>query len=156
MAAALRLLAARPRSETQLRERLLERACRELVDECIARLMEMGYVDDLRYAEGYASHRLRNKSVGRSRVARELARREVSQDVINEALDSVFEETDEETLIDRAIEKRIRLRGRPKDASDVKKMFAHLMRLGFGYDLIMRKLRAIRAADDLEVTGDEQ
>ena len=155
MAAALRLLAARPRSESQLRERLLERADRELVDECIARLKEMGYIDDLRYAESYASHRVRNKSVGRSRVARELAGREVSKDVIDEALDSVFEETQEETLIDRAIEKRIRLRGRPTDANDAKKMFAHLMRLGFGYDLIMRKLRAIRAGDELEVTGDE-
>lgn len=156
MAAALRLLAARPRSETQLRQRLLERADSQLVDECIARLREMGYIDDLRYAEGYASYRVRNKSVGRSRVARELARREVSKDVIDEALDSVFEETDEETLIDRAIEKRIRLRGRLKDAGDVKKMIAHLMRLGFGYDLIRRRLRAIRDAEDLEVTGDEQ
>jgi regulatory protein len=155
MAAALRLLAARPRSESQLRERLLERADRELVDECIARLKEMGYVDDLRYAESYASHRVRNKSIGRSRVSRELARREVPNDVIDEALDSVFEDTDEEALIDRAIEKRIRLRGRLKDAGDVKKMIAHLMRLGFGYDLIRRKLRAIRD-EDLEVTGDEQ
>jgi regulatory protein len=154
MAAALRLLSARPRSESQLRERLMERADRELVDDCIARLKEMGYIDDLRYAESYASHRVRNKSLGRSRVARELARREVSEDVIAEALSSVFEETDEETLIDRAIEKRIRLRGRLKDASDVKKMIAHLMRLGFGYDLIKRKLRAIRD-EDLEMAGDE-
>ncbi len=156
MAAALRLLAARPRSESQLRERLLERADAGLVDQCIERLKEMGYLDDLRYAESYASHRVRNKSIGRARVARELARREVSGDVIAEALDSVFEETDEETLIDRAIEKRIRLRGRLKDANDAKKMIAHLMRLGFGYDLIRRKLRAVRDTDDLEVTGDEQ
>jgi regulatory protein len=138
-----------------LRERLLQRADRELVDECIARLKEMGYVDDLRYAESYASHRVRNKTVGRSRLSRELARREVPEDVIDEALDSVFEDTDEETLIDRAIEKRIRLRGRLKDAGDVKKMIAHLMRLGFSYDLIKRKLRAIRN-EDLEVAGDEQ
>jgi regulatory protein len=146
MASALRLLSARPRSESQLRQRLLQKpwADPQTADRCIARLKEMGYLDDRRFAENYAAHRLHIKPVGRARLRRELAGREVEQEIIDQALDSVFEESNEEELIDRAIARRIRLRGRPADAADQKKMFAYLMRLGFDCDLIARRLREMR------------
>jgi SOS response regulatory protein OraA/RecX len=57
----------------------------------------------------------------------------------------VFEEVGEESLIDRAIQKRIRTHGRPTDRGSAKRMFDHLARLGFGYDLIIKKLRALKA-----------
>ena len=65
--------------------------------------------------------------------------------ISEEALDEAFEEVDEESLIDRAIEKRIRTHGRPENRNDAKRMFDYLARLGFGYDLIRRKLQALRA-----------
>jgi regulatory protein len=147
MARALNILAARPRSETQLRERLLgkEWAEPQLVDECISRLKELGYVNDDLFAQGYASSRVNVRPIGRSRVARELAGKKVARKTIDEALDTVFEEVGEETLIDRAIEKRIRTHGRPADKGGAKRMFDHLARLGFQYDLIIRKLRALKA-----------
>jgi regulatory protein len=146
-ARALNILAARPRSERQLRERLLAKPWAEaaLVDECIARLKELGYVNDGLFAHNYASSRVNAKPVGRSRLARELAGKKVERQLINEALDTVFEEVGEGTLIDRAIEKRIRTRGRPRDRNDAKRMFDYLARLGFGYDLIIKKLQALRA-----------
>jgi regulatory protein len=149
MAAALRMLAARPRSESQLRKRLLRKDWveAEAVERCIARLKELGYLDDLRYAENFAASRVRNKPVGRSRLKRELAGKEVAKEVIDQALESVFEAAGEEELIDRAIEKRLRIRGNPKDANDRKKLIAYLLRLGFDYDLIVKKLK--------EVTSDE-
>ncbi len=147
-ATALKILAARPRSESQLRERLLSRlwAEPEAVDACIERLKEMGYVNDRTFAESYANHRVHLKPVGRSRIARELAGKKVSRETINKALDNVFEEVGEDALIDRAIEKRMRTYGRPTDQNGAKRMFDHLARLGFQYDLIVRKLRALRAS----------
>lgn len=146
-ARAINILAARPRSERQLRERLLAKPWAEplLVDECIAKLKELGYVNDNLFAHNYASSRVNVKPVGRSRLARELAGKKVERQMINNALDTVFEEVGEGTLIDRAIEKRIRTRGRPKDRNDAKRMFDYLARLGFGYDLIIKKLQALRA-----------
>ncbi len=146
-ATALKILAARPRSERQLRERLLSTpwAEPEAVDSCIERLTELGYVNDRAFAETYANHRVTMKPVGRSRVARELAGKKVARETINKALDDVFEEASEEALIDRAIEKRVRTHGRPEDQGGSKRMFDHLARLGFQYDLIIRKLRALRA-----------
>lgn len=145
-AAALKLLAARPRTEMQLRERLMQKpwANRRLIDDCIRRLKEMGYVDDGRFAESYASHRLSMRPIGRARLARELALKKVDRTTINRALDQAFGETGEDGLIDRAIQKRIRTHGSPADRRDEKRMFDHLARLGFEFDLIMRKLDALR------------
>jgi regulatory protein len=147
MARAVNILAARPRSERQLRERLLEKPWAEpaLVDECLARLKELGYINDSQFARSYANSRVSAKPVGRSRLARELAGKKVAPQTIAEALDDTFEDVSEESLIDRAIEKRIRTRGRPEDRNDAKRMFDYLARLGFGYDLIIRKLQALRA-----------
>ena len=146
-AAAFRILAARPRSETQLRERLLAKPWvePEAADQCIARLKELGYVNDALFALNYASSRVGLKAVGRARVARELAGKKVSQDTIEEAVGSVFNEAGEESIIDRAIQKRIRTHGRPSDRGGVKRMFDHLARLGFEYGLIVRKLQALKA-----------
>ncbi len=147
MATALKMLAARACSEQQLRERLLQKAWTTpaLVDECLARLKELGYINDEQFARSYAASRLSLRAVGRSRVARELKTKKVARETISNALDEVFEEVSEEALIERAIAKRIRTHGQPTDRASAKRLFDHLARLGFGYDLIIRKLRALRA-----------
>lgn len=147
MTAALRMLSSRSYSEGQLRERLLTKHSAEAgtVDECITRLKEMGYVNDDTFAHNYASSRVRTKAVGRSRLARELATKKVSRERIDEALNTVFAEVTEEALIDRAIDRRLRTHGSPMDRAASKRMFEHLARLGFEYDLIIRKMRALRA-----------
>ncbi|HLG13343.1 MAG TPA: regulatory protein RecX [Blastocatellia bacterium] len=145
-AAALKALAGRPRSEKQLREMLLTRtlAGADEIDECIGRLKELGFVDDRIFAFGYASSRLKAKAIGRSRLARELAARKVSSEAIEEAVEASYTDEPEGVLIDRAIEKRVRAHGRPSDPRSAKRMFDHLARLGFEYDLIVKKLRAMK------------
>ncbi len=147
MKAALNMLAARSCSEGQLRDRLKAKGWAEpgLVEDCIKRLKELGYVNDDSFARSYASYRVGSKPLGRARLSRELAARKVSRNSIDGALDLVFGEVAEETLIERAIERRIRSHGRPSDRAAAKRMFNHLARLGFEYDLIVRKLSGLRA-----------
>jgi regulatory protein len=146
-AAAFKLLAARPRSEGQLRERLLSKPWvdPEAVEKCIERLKELGYIDDRAFARNYASARIGMKAVGRARVFRELAGKKLSHGLIDETLRLVFDEAGEESLIDSAIQKRIRTHGRPSDRGGAKRMFDHLARLGFEYSLIVRKLQALKS-----------
>jgi regulatory protein len=150
MAAALRILAARARSENQLREKLLAKQWLDhsLIEDCLARLKELGYVNDKSFAYNFALSKLRLKATGRSRLARQLMEKKVPREVIEEALDLVFEEVAEDELIDKAIAKQIRLQGLPQDMKGSRKLFAHLMRLGFGYDLIAKKMRAMRLEND--------
>jgi regulatory protein len=158
---AVKLLAAKPRSVAELRERLLEKewASAEAVDAALARLKEYGYLDDERFAHGFASYRVKQKPVGRGRLARDLQMKQVPRETADAALDLVYGETPEEELIARAIEKRVRLRGLPSTRQETKSLYEHLLRLGFPYDLIIRKVREASAAvgvdeDDAAETGD--
>jgi regulatory protein len=151
---AVKLLAAKPRSVEELRERLLEKqwADEAAVDYALAKLKEYGYLDDERFAFGFASYRVRQKPVGRQRLARDLQTKKVSKETADAALELVYQETPEEELIARAIEKRVRLRGRPATRQETKSLYDHLLRLGFSYDLIIRK---VREASDASVEDGE-
>ena len=142
---AAKLLAARPRSVEELRECLLQGrgATKAIVESVIQRLSEYGYLDDARFAQSYASLRVQQRPIGRQRLRRDLWLKKIDKATANEALDLVFAATPEEELIDRAIEKRIRLRGRPRTRAETKKLFDHLLRQGFAFELIREKLRAI-------------
>ena len=143
------MLAAKPRSESELRERLTQGryASKAVVEEVIARLREYGYLDDQQFAMSFASHKVKQKPIGRRRLERDLMMKKVDRAVAEEALDKVFAESPEYELIDRAIEKRIRLRGRPQTRDEAKSLFDHLLRQGFSFDLVSDKVRAVSRAD---------
>jgi regulatory protein len=149
MQRAVKLLAAKPRSVGELRERLLEKEWtnEEIVDSVLAKLSEYGYLNDERFAFSYASFQVRQRPVGRQRLERALKLKKVDKETADEALKLVFEETPEEELIERAIEKRVRLRGRPKTRAETKSLFDHLLRQGFSYELVIRKVRAVSESD---------
>jgi regulatory protein len=149
---AAKLLAAKPRSIAELRERLAERcSSKAIVETVIARLREYGYLDDERYALTYASSKVRQQPVGRRRLEHSLVMKRVDRKVAEGALDQVFAETPEEELIDRAIEKRVRLRGRPKTRAEAKSLFDHLLRQGFPFELVGDKVRAASKTDLEEI-----
>jgi regulatory protein len=114
-----------------------------VVDRVIARLSEMGYLDDQQFAAGFASARLQARPLGRRRLSRDLARRQVSNEVAAEALDRAYEEQSEEELIDRAIDARLRVRGAPRTREEAKKLFDFLLRRGFNFDLVRRRVSEI-------------
>ena len=142
---ATKLLATKSRSIAELRELLLQTrgTTKTVVDEVLVRLREYGYLDDERFAVGYASLKLRQRPLGRQRLKRDLTMKKVDTAVIEGALDVVFGEVSEEEQIDRAIEKRIRVRGRPKNRLQAKSLFDHLMRQGFPYELVSDKVRGL-------------
>ena len=142
---AIKLLAAKPRSVAELRERLLrvKNTDAAIVETVISRLSEYGYLNDERFAFSYASHKVKQRPIGRRRLERDLKFKRVDSEVANEALEMVYSETSEEELIDRAIEKRLRIRGKPKNRAEAKSLFDHLLRQGFGFELVSEKIRSL-------------
>lgn len=139
------MLAAKQRSVEELRERLLagRGATSELVETVIERLREYGYLDDERFAQNYASLRIQQRPIGRQRLQRDLQLKKIDKQTVDDALNQVFEQTPEADLIDRAIAKRVRLRGLPKTREEAKKLFDHLLRQGFSFELVIEKVRAL-------------
>lgn len=145
---AVKLLAAKPRSVAELRERLLEKEWTDeaAADYAVAKLTEYGYLDDEQFAVSFAQSRVRQKPVGRQRLARDLRNKKLDEETAAQALEKVFGETPEEQLIDEAIARRVRLRGRPRTRGESKSLFDHLLRRGFAIDLVINKVRALSSS----------
>src|SRR5262245_16537221 len=146
---AVKLLAAKPRSIAELRQRLLQGrgTNQETVDLVISRLREYGYLDDEKFAFSYAALKIKQRPVGRRRLEQDLKFKKVDKQVAAGALELAYAETPEENLIDRAIEKRLRVRGRPSNRVEAKSLFDYLLRLGFEYELVSDKVRALLTSD---------
>ena len=142
---AVKLLAAKPRSAAELRERLLEKSWTntEIVDGVIEKLKEYKYIDDRQFAGDLALSKLRQKPQGKRLLQQSLSQKKLDKEIVEAALRSAFEKMPETELIDSAIAKRIRLKGNPKTREETKKFYDHLLRQGFSFDLIMEKMSAM-------------
>lgn len=150
---AVKLLAAKPRSVGELRERLLEKMWTDetTVENVLEKLKEYGYLDDRKFAGDLAISKLRQKPQGKRRLKQALSQKKLSQDDISSGIESALEKLPESEMIDAAIEKRLRLKGKPETREDTKKFYDHLLRLGFDFDLIrsrMAELGKKAAADE--------
>jgi regulatory protein len=154
------MLARRPYSIAELR-RALERKFPEnpAVPEAIARLRELGYLDDRKFAAQYASSLARNKSFGRYRVRRELKAKLVNYKFIEPALEQAYEETDERKLLHRVLEKKVRALRLPVSPARLNSLCQSLLRRGFRADDIMKVIRARRelrpVAEDVDLAEPE-
>ena len=147
---AVKLLAAKPRSVRELRERLLEKAWTnsEIVDAVLEKLKDYKYLDDEQFARDAALSQLRQRPQGKRRLEQTMSRKKLDSDVVKTAISKALEKVPEEEMIDAAITKRLRLKGKPETREDTKKFYDYLMRQGFGYDLIRDKLSALTRLDD--------
>jgi len=147
---AVKLLAAKPRSVRDLRERLLEKAWTngEIVDAVLGKLKGYKYLDDEQFARDAALSQLRQRPQGKRRLEQTMSRKKLDREVVATAISNALEAMPEDQMIDAAITKRLRLKGKPETREDTKKFYDYLMRQGFGYDLIRDKLSALTRLDD--------
>jgi regulatory protein len=109
MAYSARILSARAQTISELREKLKRRAAEPGdVDEVLARLKQMGYLNDERFAEGFASWRRDQEGLGKTRVLRDLMARRVAPGVAKQAAEAAFQKTDEIAMIEKFLERKYR------------------------------------------------
>lgn len=149
---AVKLLAAKPRSVGELRERLLEKmwTSEAIVEAVIDRLREYGYLDDAQYARDVAVSKLRQRPQGRRRLQYSMSQKKLDRETVESAIDEALQKIPETDLVDTAIEKYLRLRGRPETREAKKKLFDHLLRRGFDYEMIREKMAGLTSLDPTE------
>ena len=142
---AVKLLAAKPRSVRELRERLLEKLWTDeaIVDGVIEKLKDYKYLDDEQFARDLAVSKLRQKPQGKRRLQQSMSQKKLDKEIVDQAISEAFEKLPEEDLIDHAIAKRLRPKGKPETREDTQKIYAFLARQGFGFDLIREKMSSI-------------
>lgn len=144
---AVKALARRSLTAAELRKRLEARAARpEDVNQVLARLGQLGYLDDARLAESYARFRRDYEGLGRLRVLRDLERRGVDRKVAEKTVGETYRESDELDLVRAQIRKRLGGRADELPIEDRKRLtalFRALIRAGFSSARIVEGLREI-------------
>lgn len=136
--AALRLLAVRPRSAAELARRLrMKGFAAEEVEPVLARLADLGMLDDAQFAGMVARDRVRLRPQGRRRMLGELRAKGVDEATARAAVEGALatEETDETALARRAAAK-FRTRPGEEPAKARRRLHGYLARRGFDGDAI--------------------
>jgi regulatory protein len=137
------MLARRPYSVAEMR-RALEKKYPDSsqVPKAIARLRELHYLDDKKFAEHYASSLVRNRAYGRYRIRRELKAKLVDYRQIEPALQQAFGETSERELLEQALAKKLRTLRLPLTRPRFHSLCQSLLRRGFNSGDIIKAVRA--------------
>jgi regulatory protein len=122
------------------------------VPKAIARLRELHYLDDKKFAEHYASSLVRNRAYGRYRIRRELKAKLVDYRQIEPALAQAFEETSERELLEQTLAKKVRSLRLPLTRAKLAALCQSLLRRGFNSGDI---IRAVRARPELQPVAEE-
>jgi regulatory protein len=147
------MLARRPFSVAEMRRALEKKYPNSNeIRKVIARLRELHYLDDKKFAEHYASSLARNRAYGRHRIRRELKTKLVDYRQIEPALEQAFAETGEQQLLERTLEKKVRTLRLPLTRAKLASLCHSLMRRGFRGDDIMK---AVRARPELQPVAEE-
>jgi len=142
---ALRALGGRAHSTGEMREKLRRRAARMGdVDEVIERLKDSKYLDDRRFAEGFASARLSNERFGKTRVLQDLRGRRIAPGLAEKTVGEVYRDVDEAALIEEWVRRKYRLAPREglfQEDKDMASAYRRLLRAGFRTGEIVRVLK---------------
>jgi regulatory protein len=149
---ALKLLAFRARSTSELRRQLLRKG--ELaadIEAAITRLREQKYLDDADFARQFARTKLLAAGASRRRIVQELSRRGVNRDVADQAIEELRENDglDPAAAVRRVAEKKWKSLARFDDFTRRRRLYAFLARRGFDPDEIKAVMTALGEAIDL-------
>jgi regulatory protein len=163
---AVKSLASKMKSERDLRRRLTDRVSpdetgRAAIEKVIAKLKELGYLSDQRFAADFARLRQENEKLGKRRVQQGLMQKGIAGSLVNEAVTKQYEEVDEVTLARQYIERK-RLKQPSGDREQRQKETARIMRrlvaAGFSSRAIWTVLRDWAGSDieEVDVEGTEE
>jgi regulatory protein len=147
------MLARRPYSVAEMRRALEKKyPASSQVPKAIARLRELHYLDDKKFAEHYASSLARNRAYGGYRIRRELKAKLVDYRQIEPALQQAFGETSERELLEQTLAKKLRTLRLPLTRPRFHSLCQSLLRRGFNSGDI---IKAVRARPELRPVAEE-
>lgn len=145
--AALDLLARRPRSTREIRDRLAQRGFAEpAVDAAMERLEGWNYVDDADFARYWVENREANRPRGKRMLEQELRLKGVDRETSRAAIEAA--EPDEFAAALTLAQSKLRTYAGLDDAVAKRRLAGFLGRRGYGYDVIGPVTRRLFDGDD--------
>jgi len=147
---AVKSLGARMQSVRDLRRKMQDRAepgeeGAAMIDRILAKLQEMRYLSDERYAADFTRLRQENRSLGRRRVQQDLQQKGIAADLISTTLDEAYNDLDEQALVRQHLERR-RIPA-PTDEKSTARVLRRLTAAGFSSKSIFAVLRSLKSGE---------
>ena len=155
---AVKSLASKMKSERDLRNRMKDRAESgeagvEAMDAVIAKLKELGYLSDERFAADYTRMRQENEKFGKRRVQQGLMQKGIATDLTNKTLTAAYDEVDEVVLAKQYVERK-RMK-KPEGDKEVARAMRRLVGAGFSVGTVWKVLRGWGAeVEEVDVVED--
>ena len=138
---ALMLVSKRSYSIKTLSDRLLLKGYEQNnIKSAVARLTELGYINDEKYALAYAKYLSEKKGKGQYALRKELEEKGISKDLINKALDSLKTETEPYEQITETIKRKFK-DFNIKNKNELRRVASFFLRKGFASEDISKALR---------------
>lgn len=130
---ALDYLAHKPRTEEEVRRTLRQDDLPPpVIEDVVAQLYELNYLDDEAYARDYARNRFSSKQYGPDRIERELVKRGIDRHIAEETVADLFADRDVTAAAREHAEKRwARLADEDDPRRRKQKLYRYLRRRGF-------------------------
>lgn len=143
--AALRLLAFRPRTRSELQGRLLRKGFPEdVAADCVAALVEQRLVNDDSFAEMFVRERTRLRPKGKRRLVQELRSRGVDAEAAQAAVEETWKR---EGVSELELAREAAAKWSPRAGEDPlrarRRLFGYLQRRGFSSDSIRQVMEDI-------------
>lgn len=123
------LLSRRDHSVKELKTKLLRTVDENNAQRAIDRMIELGYLDDEKYAEKLLEYLIENKKMSKAHIKQEMFKRGVPNDIISSLLE--YAEIDNVSSICDLIQTKYRNKLNAENGKE--KVVASLMRKGFSY-----------------------
>ena len=122
------------------------------IESAVARLRELGYLDDRKFAEQYAYSLAQNRALGPHRLRRELKAKLVNYSEIDPAVEHAYQDLPARTLLEKALDRKVRSLRLPLTRAKFQSLCQALMRRGFNASDI---IKAVRARPELQPVADD-
>lgn len=157
--AALAMLARRPYSVAELKRALEKKfPAHPANPDAIARLRQLGYLDDKKVAEQVAYSLARNRAYGPHRLRRELKSKLVDYKHIEPAIEAAYEGTNPRQVLEQVLDRKLRTLKLPVTRQKLASLCQSLLRRGFNSGDIIKAVRERRelkpAAEDVELESE--
>ena len=140
----------RDHSEREMRQKLLRKYDAQSVDSAVTKLVDLGLINDRRYAELLVRELFERKKYGKSRVKSELFRRGIDSDIINEVIDE-YEEENETDNVEKIVDIiRKKYYNKLVDEKSRQRVVAALVRLGYSFSDIRQAMREFSSDEFFE------
>jgi regulatory protein len=135
------LLARRPYTRGEMRDKLASLADSSHLESLLDRLENLNLLNDAECAYNFALCRIQQNGWSPAAVRKSLLRRQVEPQTIEDVLERARKESGGDSILVSYVRKYCGKRGLPADLKQTRRLVAHLRRRGFDEDSILSALK---------------